>query len=147
MNQSQNELFENPQNELRRKRILTKSKIRKDVIKILKNSGHEAIFTPSYSPDFNPIENVFSVVKHYVKKATPQSKDELYHSIASSLSNLRHEILRNCFRHAFERNHYLLEYIGVMIKFVNDHLTNLEKSPIPLFLQQLVIKFSFNILI
>ena len=31
MNQSQNELFENPQNELRRNRFLTKSKIRKDL--------------------------------------------------------------------------------------------------------------------
>lgn len=33
------------------------------IIKLLKNHGHYALFLPPYSPDFNPIEQSFAVLK------------------------------------------------------------------------------------
>lgn len=34
------------------------------VLEALREAGKQALFSPPYSPDYNPIENVFSVLKH-----------------------------------------------------------------------------------
>jgi hypothetical protein len=39
----------------------------KKVLELINNSGHKYIFTPPYSPNLNPIENVNSIVKHEIK--------------------------------------------------------------------------------
>ncbi len=33
--------------------------------------GHEAEFLPAYSPDFNPIELAFSLLKHKLRRSPP----------------------------------------------------------------------------
>ena len=48
----------------------------KKIKRLLENENKKAIYTVPYTPDLNPIENVFSVVKHYVrKKVLKQSKN------------------------------------------------------------------------
>ena len=37
---------------------------------LIREAGHSLLFTPPYSPDTNPIENVFSLVKHRVRRDT-----------------------------------------------------------------------------
>ena len=37
---------------------------------LIREAGHRLLFTPPYSPDTNPIENVFSLVKHRVRRDT-----------------------------------------------------------------------------
>ena len=36
---------------------------KKDIKEIAENSGHKVIFLPPYSPDFNPIEQDFAIMK------------------------------------------------------------------------------------
>ena len=40
----------------------------KNVLELIKNSNNFYIFTPPYSPNFNPIENVFGIIKGIYKK-------------------------------------------------------------------------------
>jgi transposase len=40
----------------------------KNIIKKIESNKCKPLFIPPYSPDFNPIEEVFSSMKHYVKK-------------------------------------------------------------------------------
>lgn len=40
----------------------------KPVRSLIQDAGHRLLFTPPYSPDTNPIENVFSLVKHRVRR-------------------------------------------------------------------------------
>lgn len=40
----------------------------RQVKNLLARLGAYPLYTPPYSPDYNPIENVFGVVKHYFKK-------------------------------------------------------------------------------
>ena len=39
----------------------------KDMLKLIKDNNHTFMFTPPYSPNLNPIENVFSVIKKIYK--------------------------------------------------------------------------------
>lgn len=41
--------------------------------KVLKKYGHVALFLPPYSPDFNPIENSFGIIKRKREFATPNT--------------------------------------------------------------------------
>ena len=47
----------------------------KEVCKAIYDKGHEIIYTPPYSPDHDPIERVFSMIKNKVKKARCRSFD------------------------------------------------------------------------
>ena len=49
----------------------------------LKTFNIEAVFTPRYTPDLQPIERVFAIVKHYYKKFKLQS---LCHNRGQSVS-------------------------------------------------------------
>ncbi len=40
----------------------------KKVIEIIEKSNNKVLFIPPYSPEFNPIEKVFSVFKNYINK-------------------------------------------------------------------------------
>ncbi len=43
-------------------------KFHKTAINTIENSGNHILFIPPYSPDYNPIEEVFSSLKAYLKK-------------------------------------------------------------------------------
>lgn len=38
-----------------------------DILELIKNSHNVPLFIPPYSPDFNPIENVFHILKHKIR--------------------------------------------------------------------------------
>ena len=38
-------------------------------------TGAMALYLPTYSPDFNPIEMLWSVLKHYMRLLRPRSLD------------------------------------------------------------------------
>lgn len=40
----------------------------KEIKEIITNSGNNVIFIPPYSPEYNPIEEVFSQLKNYIRK-------------------------------------------------------------------------------
>ena len=51
----------------------------------LRAAGAKLFFLPKYSPDLNPIEMLFSKLKHGLRKAAKRSEQAVYNAIASLL--------------------------------------------------------------
>jgi transposase len=60
----------------------------KAVRNAIKTAGGRLLFLPKYSPDLNPIEQVFSKVKGFVRKAAPRTLDAFSHTIAQALATI-----------------------------------------------------------
>ena len=61
----------------------------KAVRKAVKAAGARLLFLPKYSPDLNPIEQVFAKIKGFVRKAAPRTLDAIYHAIAQALAAIK----------------------------------------------------------
>ena len=48
--------------------------------------GCQWVFLPTYSPDFNPIEKMWSKLKAYLRKAAARTQEALEEAIAKGLS-------------------------------------------------------------
>lgn len=59
-----------------------------------------AYYLPAYSPDLNPIEQVFSKLKALLRKAAERTVPGLWRRIRSLLRTISEEECINCFRHA-----------------------------------------------
>lgn len=53
----------------------------------LRTVGAKLIFLPPYSPDLNPIEQVFAKLKHLMRKARERSVEAAWQRIGSLLNN------------------------------------------------------------
>jgi transposase len=62
-------------------------------------TGAVALFLPSYSPDFNPIELAFSKVKQVLRSAAARTQEALEAAIAHALDAVTPEDARAYFRH------------------------------------------------
>lgn len=79
----------------------------KKVQDLARSRGWQVLFTPSYSPWFNPIENVFSVVKnafckvnaHNMSQGTVSSSEERSAAIQDAFATVTSELISACFRH------------------------------------------------
>ena len=56
-------------------------------------------FLPSYSPDFNPIEEAFSKLKHYLRRAKARTRERLEGAIDEALQRITAQDARNWFAH------------------------------------------------
>lgn len=56
-------------------------------------------YLPPYSPDFNPIEQVFSMLKARLRAAACRTFDALVTAIGAALDATTSEHLANCYRH------------------------------------------------
>jgi transposase len=63
-------------------------------------AGAELVYLPPYSPDFNPIEQFFSKLKSYLRKAAQRTVDALWDAIGLSLKTLSETECSNFFAHA-----------------------------------------------
>ena len=70
------------------------------VIEKIEATGAEVRFLPPYSPDFNPIEQVFSKIKAYLRRAAVRTERKLYNAIAKAIQTITTEDCLNCFRNA-----------------------------------------------
>ena len=57
------------------------------------------LYLPTYSPDFNPIEFLFSKIKAYVKAIRPDKLLDLVDSFAQAVFTVTHHDVTNTFRH------------------------------------------------
>ena len=57
----------------------------KAVRRAIRAAGARLLFLPKYSPDLNPIEQVFAKLKTLVRKAAPRSLDAISDAIANAL--------------------------------------------------------------
>ena len=55
---------------------------------------------PSYSPDFNPIEEAFSKIKHLVRKVGARTREALVEAMALALAAVTREDVAGSFAHA-----------------------------------------------
>ncbi len=55
---------------------------------LIEERGCELIYLPSYSPDFNPIEEALSKIKHILKKVAARTKELLVEAMGRALASV-----------------------------------------------------------
>ena len=58
---------------------------RADARKAIRAAGAHLLFLPAYSPDLNPIEQVFAKLKHLVRKAAPRTVEDTWRKVGDLL--------------------------------------------------------------
>ncbi len=53
------------------------------------NSNNKYLYSLSYSPELNPIENLFSQLKNYVRQESPKTYIELNRTIKNVINKTR----------------------------------------------------------
>ena len=66
----------------------------------LEAAGGTLLYLPPYSPDFNPIEQLFAKLKALLRKATERSVDGLWNRIARLLDAFPQDECANYLRNA-----------------------------------------------
>jgi len=61
----------------------------------IRKVGASLLYLPAYSPDLNPIEQVFAKLKALLRKAAARSKDALWDTIGTLLDAFPPEECRN----------------------------------------------------
>ena len=74
-------------------------------------------YLPSNSPDLNPIENVFGLMKRFVKDAMPSNEQELREAVEQAWESVTLETLRNLFDSLPHRMELVIEKNGERIPY------------------------------
>lgn len=61
----------------------------------IRAAGAKLLFLPKYSPDMNPIEQLFSKIKHWLRDAGERTYDTVCDAIGRTLSTVRPDECRN----------------------------------------------------
>jgi transposase len=69
------------------------------VRQLIEGRGCELIYLPSYSPDFNPIEQAFSKLKSYLREARARSHERLMEVIGEALRTIGASDAESFFEH------------------------------------------------
>ena len=72
----------------------------KRVRELLESAGAEALYLPPYSPDLNPIEQVFAKLKHLLRSARRETSETLWDEIGQLLERFGPDECANYLRHA-----------------------------------------------
>lgn len=70
----------------------------KDAHELIRQAGAEFWWLPAYSPDLNPIEQMWSKVKESLRSAKARTQEALYAAIAAALDLITPENARGWFR-------------------------------------------------
>jgi transposase len=76
----------------------------KRIAELIEQRGCELRYLPSYSPDYNPIEEAFAKIKHLLREAAARSKAALVEAIGAALSAVTASDARSFFEHAGYRS-------------------------------------------
>jgi transposase len=72
----------------------------KAVRRAIRAAGAYLFFLPKYSPDLNPIEQLFSKLKHWLRKAAKRTADAVYNAIGPILDAVTSTECANYFTNA-----------------------------------------------
>jgi transposase len=72
----------------------------KRIGELIEEKGCELLYLPSYSPDYNPIEEAFAKIKHLLRKASARMRGALVDAIGVALSAISAQDARGFFEHA-----------------------------------------------
>jgi len=70
------------------------------VKELIESAGAEVLYLPPYSPDFNPIELVFSKLKTLVRKSKVRKVEELWKKLGELCDVFTPKECKNYFKHA-----------------------------------------------
>ena len=70
------------------------------VRELIEERGLELLYLPSYSPEYNPIEEAFSKIKEILRRACARTREALLAALGVALSALSREDARGFFEHA-----------------------------------------------
>ncbi len=70
------------------------------VQKFLKSHVVRYVFFPPYSPELNPIEEVWSKFKQYLKRAKARTVDDLLDAMDKASKTISPDDCQGCFQHA-----------------------------------------------
>ncbi len=73
---------------------------RADIRQAIRHAGAKLFFLPKYSPDLNPIEQVFAKLKHLLRKAEARSQIAVSRTIGTLLSTYSTKECANYFRNS-----------------------------------------------
>jgi transposase len=76
----------------------------KRVRELIEERGAKLLYLPSYSPDYNPIEEAFAKVKNLLRNAAARTKGALVEAIGVALSAVSAQDARGYFEHAGYRS-------------------------------------------
>jgi transposase len=77
-----------------------KSHLAPAVSEAIERAGASVLPLPRYSPDFNPIEEMFSKFKEFLRRVGARAKEHLYDAIGEGLREVTPEDILGWFRHA-----------------------------------------------
>lgn len=66
---------------------------------LVRKVGAEVWYLPPYSPDLNPIENVFSKIKQHLRSLACRTREALWTAMQGVLDNVTASDATNCIRH------------------------------------------------
>jgi transposase len=72
---------------------------RRRVRELIEAAGAVAIFLPPYSPDLNPIENIFAKVKQCLRSLACRTREALWMAMQQVLDRVTAADAANCFEH------------------------------------------------
>lgn len=81
----------------------------KKITNYLATKNVDPIFTVPYTPDLNPIENVFSIVKHYIKKKRPKTLFQLKNAVAGAMPLLTTIKLSNMYKRSMGLTNFRID--------------------------------------
>lgn len=70
-----------------------------DIRALVESYDCKLFYLPTYSPDFNPIEFLFSKVKAFIKKLRPQTMPDLIQAFNDAAKSVSLKDIRNTFKH------------------------------------------------
>ena len=85
-------------------------------------AGAQLRYLPSYSPDFNPIEQFFAKLKTLLRKAAARTIDALFAAIADALAKVSPQECRNYLANQGYATNYEMLYVGLGDLFRPVHL-------------------------
>jgi transposase len=66
----------------------------------VERAGAQLLPLPPYSPEYNPIEEMFSKVKQFLRRAEARANDQLYEAMAEAMRRVTPKDILGWFRHA-----------------------------------------------
>ena len=67
---------------------------------LVTSRGYRCIYLPPYSPELNPIEQFWAIVKNSVKRSKFDATEDLHTRITEACNNVPQTTLRNCIQHS-----------------------------------------------
>lgn len=66
--------------------------------KLIEEVGAEVWYLPAYSPDYNPIEKMWSKIKAFIRKVGARTQELLYQAIADALDTITQSDIHGWFK-------------------------------------------------